>query len=72
MPSTLPEICDIKYHFLSQDIADPYTSTRTVRARALEIIGPHENEDSEGVSIFHIERKNQETNCYKAGMVQYF
>ena len=46
-------------------IADPNTSTRTVRVRALEIIGPHENEDSEGVSIFHIERKNQETNCYR-------
>ena len=38
-------------------IADPNPSTRTMRARALEIIGPHEIEVSEGVSIFIKKRR---------------
>ena len=38
-------------------IADLNPSTRTMRARALEIIGPHEIEVSEGVSIFIKGRK---------------
>ena len=46
-------------------IADLIRITRTLRVRAVEIIPPHEIEDSEGVSIFHKERKNQETNCYR-------
>ena len=40
-------------------IADLNPSTRTMRARALEIIGPHEIEVSEGVSIFIKGKKNQ-------------
>ena len=38
-------------------IADLNPSTRTMRARALKIIGPHEIEVSEGVSIFIKGRK---------------
>ena len=40
-------------------------SKDTLRARELEKIPPHEIEVSEGVSIFHKERKNQETNGYR-------
>ena len=46
-------------------IADLNPSTRTMRARALEIIGPHEIEVSEGVSIFYKEKKNQYTSPYR-------
>ena len=37
----------------------------SLRARALEKIPPHEIEVSEEVSIFHKERKNQETLGYR-------
>ena len=46
-------------------IADLNPSTRTMRARALKIIGPYEIEVSEGVSIFIKGRKNQETHSHK-------
>ena len=52
-------------------IADPYTSTRTVRARALEIIGPHENEVTDWVSIFIKERKIKRLIAIEERMVKY-
>ena len=52
-------------------IADPNPSTRTMRARALEIIGPHEIEVSEGVSIFIKGRKIKRLIAIEERMVRY-
>ena len=52
-------------------IADLNSSTRTMRARALEIIGPHEIEVSEGVSIFIKERKIKRLIAIEERMVRY-
>ena len=51
-------------------IADPNPSTRTMRARALEIIGPHEIEVSEGVSIFIKGRKIKRLMAIEERIVQ--
>ena len=52
-------------------IADLNPSTRTMRARALEIIGPHEIEVSEGVSIFIKGRKIKRLIAIEERMVRY-
>ena len=51
-------------------IADLIRSTRTLRARAVEIIPPHEIEDSEGVSIFHKKGKIKRLMAIEEGMLQ--
>ena len=52
-------------------IADPNPSTRTMRTKALEIIGPHEIEVSEGVSVFVKEREIKILPLYRIRMVGY-
>ena len=52
-------------------IADPNRSTRTMRARALHLIGPHEIEVSEGVSIFVKVREIKILPLYRIRMVEY-
>ena len=63
-------ICIPNTNFVTT-IADLNSSTRTMRARALEIIGPHEIEVSEGVSIFIKGRKIKRLIAIEERMVRY-